>query len=151
MQALLNAWQENVMSDYTKYPSVNVRTGRELFEQLSARGEDINAVAKRDLTRYYDVLQHNLPTFTMQEALTLCACLNGVWCSPDALYNNVACSMELEANQFEIDTDKLLEAIDNLNWTQCQAVIDAVECAWNSNSSYRVYLRKGILLAGLAR
>ena len=137
--------------DYSKYPNVNFRAGEHLNTMLSDRDENINAVAKRDLERYYNVLQAHLPTFSMNEALFLCDALNGVRCSPDTLRVNLLASDEfVSAEKWDVDGTSFLERIKSLSYVESLAVIDAVERVWNA-PEYSVDLKKRVVLVGLVK
>jgi hypothetical protein len=137
------------------YPRVMFRSGEHLDAKLVERSDDTpaqkSATAKRDLTRWYDSLESNAQTFTMDEALLLCAALNGVRCSAGTLYGVIAISEAIESDQWDVDKDALLERIRNLEYTQSWAVIDAVERAWNAPTYGNIDLKKRVLLVGLAR
>lgn len=136
--------------DFSKYPSINFRLGEHLDGALSERGENKNTVAKRDLYRYYDLLACNLPVFTVQEALLLCAALNGVRCAPGTLYANIAASDEWASGKWDVDKPALIERLMRLSYIEAQSVIDAVERAWNT-PEYSVNLEQRVLLVGLAK
>jgi len=138
--------------DFSKYPDVHFRPGEELNRSLSARGENKNTIAKRDLARYYDLLAVSLPTFTMSEALLLCDALNGVMCRPDTLWGNIAaaCQEQGIAEKWEVDAAALLARLREFSAVESQAVIDAVERAWNT-AAYSVDLKGRVLLAGLVK
>mgnify|MGYP003622934507 CR=1 FL=1 len=145
----------------TNQPRTLFRSGKYLDSKLTERAiqgsedperEDTSkdATAKRDLTRWYDSLEANVQTFTMDEALLLCHCLNGVKCSPDTLYANIATADEFSSEQFEVDKPALLKRLHDLEYMQAWFVIDAIERAWNA-PEYRVDLKKRVLLVGLVK
>lgn len=138
-------------TDFSKYPNANFRLGEHLDGALSLRGDNKNSVAKRDLERWYDSLEANMQTFAMDEALLLCAALNGVRCSAGTLYGNIASSEAIESDQFDVDKVALLERIRNLEYMQSWAVIDAVERAWNTPTYGNIDLKKRVLFVGLVR
>lgn len=138
--------------DFSKYPSVNFRLSEQFDRLLTERGENRNAVAKRDLSRYYETLARNLPTFSINESLFLCGALNGVKCSPDTLYGNIAASDEFASpEKWGVETaEPFITRIRNLSYIEALAVIDAVERVWNA-PEYRINLKQRVLLVGLAR
>ena len=136
--------------DFSKYPSINFRLGEHLDGALSERGENKNTIAKRDLERYYAALSAHTQMFTVQEALLLCAVLNGVKCTPGTLYGNIAASDEFASDQWDVDKPALLNRIEHLEYMESLATIDAVERAWNA-PEYSVNLKQRVLLVGLAK
>jgi hypothetical protein len=137
------------VTDFSKYPSVMFRAG-DLIEDLQARGDNLNDVAKRDLRRYYEAVQASTPVFPMQEALLLCACLNGVKCAPDTLVVNIASAEEFEHWQ-DVDGAALLARLRGLSHMEAQSVIDAVERAWNAETYGNINLKRRCLLVGLVK
>lgn len=124
--------------DFSKYPSVSFRPGETLDKALSERvGESKNWVAKRDLQRYYDLLESSLPTFTEAESLRLCDVLNGVMCSPSTLYGNIAAALHGKRADASFDRAAFLARINSLSMLECQAVIDAVERFWAGPGYYK--------------
>lgn len=133
-----------------QYPNVSFRPGDELYSSISQRsGEYPHQTVKRDLKRYYDALEANLPKFSQNEALLLCDALNGVMAVPTTLWQNVAyaCYEEHLGAKWQVDQDALLDRIHNLSYIESLAVIDAVERAWGNGVD--VNLSQKVLLVGL--
>lgn len=122
-------------------PVVQFRVGA-LAPTLAARGDELSLVAKRDLGRYYDVLDAELAevaaTLTVAEALALADACNG-WLASEpfdyrALRLQVADALALSglAERYGIDGDRLLALIDGMTPTQQLGVLDAAERVWRA-------------------
>jgi len=140
-------------------PRTQFRSGDYLDAKLEERAVPLederrkkiskDTIAKRDLTRWYDALEENRITFTLEEAILLCDCLNGVSCTAGTLYGNIYCAEELETSVF--DGDALLDRIRTLETMQAWYVIDAVERAWNAPTYGNIDLKKRVMLVGLVK
>jgi hypothetical protein len=138
------------MTDKSRYSKIQVHPGKELAEQLSRRG-DINSVARRDLTRYYDLLTSALPTLSVEEALLLCDALNGVLLrEPGTLWGNIATLEDGGFEKWGVDRAAFLSRLARFSLLEELAVIDAVERAWNAPEN-SVDLRKRVILVGLVK
>ena len=128
-----------------KYLSANFRLG-ELTEQIKERCEsetsdstEVNEICKRDLARYYAVIQlaqqRLAKIFTEPEQKLICDSLNGTWHEPvifGATKFNVEDSIRFNKldQKWKINGANLLEKISSLSPFEELALIDAVESFW---------------------
>lgn len=111
----------------------------ELEPALLARADNedqrvVSEIARRDLTRYYQLLRMTLPTFAEGEASLLCDVLNGtrldehtmtlLWAEiSDALADGLA-------EKWEVDGPALVARLRALTPAEAYAVVDACERFW---------------------
>lgn len=140
------------------FPRVQFRSGDELDRELAARadkGRSIHAVAKRDLERYYELLGHSIPTFTVNEAMLIVDALNGVLLRAESisiLWANVADGIRHDglAEKWEVDGATLVERLRNLTYFEAMAIGDAVERSW-SGDYHATDMRERVVAVGLAK
>ncbi len=132
------------MPDGNMYPRIQFRSSEILDRELAARSDEslsVHTVAKRDLERYYEMLQRSLPSFTQGEAMLLVDVLNGTLhlsYSMHLIWAEVSDALkEGYAEKWEVDGTALVEKLRELTPFECMAVADAVERAWNS-TTYQV-------------
>lgn len=145
-----------------KYPRINFRLGTHLAEALSSRqvNDSLDLTAKRDLERYYDMLQRSLPHFSMGEALLMCDVFNGTIHMPysvSLLWASVSDSIEGGQGEYwqehypSLDVPALVERLRKLTPFECMAVADAIERAWNS-PEYRINnMEERVVAVGLVK
>ena len=119
---------------------VQFRPGQDLARQLEERVvEDFagsyNAVAKRDLERYYDALERELAlqVWTEAEASAICDALNGLWLR-ESLGIRYAWAEIADANglgeKWGVDQADLVRRVRELQPGGLCALADAVERFW---------------------
>jgi hypothetical protein len=121
------------------YPRVMFRVNKKLETFLKERIEGkqpLDQVVRRDLERYYELLQRSLPTFSMSEARLICNALNGNIIRPESVHLIWAeVSDTLEEGIIDedgVDGPALVKRLRALTPFECMAVADAVERVWNS-------------------
>ena len=95
-----------------------------------------NVTAKRDLERYYELLDEVRPHFTRAQALYLCDLLNGTLFQPvmqaaRLLWAEVQDAPPTLAEKHDVDQDALVQRLNDLSLAESLAVVDAVERFWN--------------------
>jgi hypothetical protein len=130
------------MTDWTKRneaSSVSFRDAK-VKSSLVNRGRP-GAIAKRDLTRFYLLLNHALETveLTPEEAMLLCDALNGLRfdfnIDPSrSLFSEIQDAIETDdlANKWQVDGSGLLMKIKSCSTLQAVAIIDAIERFWSA-------------------
>lgn len=122
-------------------PNLTVYFPEQLHQQLRQRGlGDGENVVKRDLERYYALLELSLKRVAFSEAEWdyLRDAMNGIIFSqelipylPRALADSVKdASFDGLGEKWGVDVDALVEKILRLSPTEALAVVDAVECFW---------------------
>lgn len=130
------------MTDRAPYPNASFRLTGTLADSVQARTSQsqtgsLAAAAKRDLERYYEVLQRDLAsvTFTEGEAMLILDVCNGTlwsgWSAP-LLWANIEDALEDGyAEKWKVDGPGLVARLRALTPGQSMAVVDAVERWWN--------------------
>ena len=127
------------MSKDSRPAPIQFRPG-DIDEEIQARKQSmdssVNVTAKRDLERYYKLLDGVRPHFTRQQALFLCDLLNGTLFDPvmqaaRLLWAEVQDAPPALAEKYDVDQDALVERLNALSLAESLAVIDAVERFWN--------------------
>jgi hypothetical protein len=125
-----------------KTETLSFRIDETLAGKIEARVsnwlESSHAVARRELERYYEVLQRELASISLteSEANLLCDVCNGTSFEPiafvGALYIQVEDGDELEGvgEKWGVDAKAFAEKLKALSFTQCLALVDAVERFW---------------------
>lgn len=124
---------------------IQFRPGDVLAQLQERAGETFvsspDLVAKRDLERYYALLELVLPKFSLNESLLLVDAMNG--CMLDIptihlLWANIADALEDGlAEKWHVDGASLVARLRRLSRFECLAVYDAIERAWN-DKAYRI-------------
>ena len=128
----------------------------EIDSCLAARAhadESPGTVARRDLTRYYAILDDAIRRLELSEpeALLICDALNGIrldetgWRFAWATISD-ACRDGL-ADKWEVDGDNLVERIRSLTRAETLALVDAVERFWREPHRYECVLLREVGLA----
>lgn len=120
---------------YNKYNSNKIAFhAADLIDALKQRNPDSPSLAaKRDLERYYTLLEDALPTLDLSEAeaLLIFDALNGVKFSTETiqlLRYNVADGIEERLDQkWGVNGKALLQKLKSYNHTQLFALADAIE------------------------
>lgn len=112
----------------------------DLLAPVTARtqaDESLGATAKRDLSRYYNLLERDLAVIaqalTRGEALLLCDLNNGtIWdtVSPGALRDQVGDAEQARLDAWDVDRDTLTAKLRALTTGQALALVDAIERWW---------------------
>lgn len=102
------------------------------LERRASRRLSPDLVARRDLTRYYEMLRRSLPRFPRAEALAILDVCNGVlfdpWSAP-LIWASVADADGL-GEKWRIDQAALAERLRGLSYAEALAVVDAAERFW---------------------
>lgn len=102
------------------------------LERRASRRLSPDLVARRDLTRYYEMLRRSLPRFPRAEAYAILDVCNGTLWEPwsvTLLWASVADAEGLGAT-WQIDQAALAERLRGLSYAEALAVVDAAERAW---------------------
>lgn len=112
----------------------------DLLAPVTARtqaAESLGATAKRDLSRYYNLLERDLAVvaqaLTKGEALLLCDLNNGtIWDSvtTTALWAQVADADQAQLDAWGVDREALAAKLRALTTSQALALVDAIERWW---------------------
>lgn len=122
-------------------PNINIYLPASIHEVLKKRGLGSGEnIIKRDLERYYTLLEHSLKRVSISEREWdyLRDALNGTIFTPEIIpYLPRALADAVKDSAFDgigekygVDVDALLEKILNLSPSEALAVVDAVECWW---------------------
>jgi hypothetical protein len=123
---------------------VQFRPGKPLAELLATRatrdpGRSPGVVAKRDLLRYYLLLEIGLDGLglTEAEACLICDALNGTWLEDPTIrlsWAEVAdaCRLDHLDEKWAVDGDALVAKLRALSLLQQYALADAVERFWQT-------------------
>lgn len=121
---------------FAQYPQVNFRAG-ELEPALSARGESLALVARRDLERYYQLLTDELQAVQLSEgeAGLIVDALNGTLLDAHSYRYLPAEIMDalngtLLTDKWAVDGEALTGKLARLSRGQLLAVVDAAERYW---------------------
>jgi len=126
------------MPDPNDYPTIQFNATA-LMNEIRARESQSRSehqTARRDLTRYYKVLEEERPAFTHEQASLLCVLLNGVMLEP---LDHAAQGLQIEIQdapdqlfeKWDVDRGRLEKRVANLSFAEALATIDAVERFWN--------------------
>lgn len=149
------------------YPRVQFRMAPALAGAIAARGPDANTIARRDLDRYYTLLNRALASvqFRLAEALLLADVTNGTLWQPESiplLWAEVADAIDgdgaaekwqlagedaTSAEHFDAGA-RLIAKLRALTPAQTWAVVDALERAWEMTAPPD--MRERLELVGLA-
>ena len=118
--------------------TIGFRPTPALDVQLKARGDDTekHGIARRDLERYYKVLEQSLKQleFTVAELRLMADVANGTLFEPHTvslLWANVADSAEEGYGQkWGVDIEVLVSKLRALSFAQTMALVDALERWW---------------------
>lgn len=112
----------------------------DLLAPVTARtqaAESLGATTKRDLGRYYDLLERDLAVvaqaLTTAEAMALCDLNNGtIWDSvtTTALWAQVADADQAQLDAWDVDREALTAKLRALTTSQALALVDALERWW---------------------
>lgn len=121
-------------------PTITFRTGTgKLAEALAARDykheSHRNEIAKRDLTRYYLLLERSLATVKLTEAEASALCdANNLSGLEESLPTSMLWANVLDAHglgeKWGIEADLLVSKLRSLSPLQSAAVMDAIERFW---------------------
>lgn len=121
-------------------PTITFRVGAgKLAEALTARDykheSHKNEIAKRDLARYYALLEKSLATVQLTEAEANALCdANNMSGFDKALPSSMLWANVLDTpgldTKWSIDTDLLVSKVRSLSPLQSAAVMDAIERFW---------------------
>jgi hypothetical protein len=125
-----------------------------LASALEARGDNLAEVVRRDLGRYYQLLERELRWVRLSEgeASLLCDALNGSLIDdPQVLEAEIADACDLDGlhAKWAIDRDALLASLRSWTYAQRVAVLDAVERYWRG--PYQLPRAEGLRAVGLVR
>lgn len=135
--------------------TIGFRPTPELETKLKARGADSerHSIAKRDLERYYKLLERELKQleFTVAELRLMADLANGTLFEPHTvslLWANVADSAkEGYGKKWDVDVDVLVGKLRELSFAQTMALVDALECWWQKDN--RQATAEGFAAVGL--
>ena len=123
------------------YPRVQFQiTDPAMGEAIQARQQSMdtstNTVARRDLSRYYMVLEEARPVFTKAEAQLLVDVFNGIIFQPIDMGARLlwAALEDAEEAYFEkhgVKKGAIVKRLHGLSFAEALAVIDAIERSWN--------------------
>lgn len=125
-----------------------------LASALEARGANAAEVVRRDLARYYQLLERELRWVRLSEpeASLICDALNGSFIDdPQGLEAEIADACDLDGlhTKWGVDRDALLTSIRSWTYAQRAAVLDAVERYWRG--PHELPLAEGLRAVGLVR
>lgn len=121
-------------------PPVQLRPDTNLDAELTARSKDElpaarNAIAARDLERYYALLTASAPKFRQSEAMLIADALNGSLNevhSMRLLWASIQEAIEYDGldQKWGVDGAALVARLRALSLAEIYAVTDAIERAW---------------------
>ena len=133
------------MPDPNDYPTIQFNATSIIGEirAREGRSRSEHQTARRDLTRYYKMLEEERPAFTHEQASLLCDLLNGVMLEP---LDHAAQGLQIEIQDasdrlFEkwgLDRGRLEKRVADLSFAEALATIDAVERFWASGGEKSV-------------
>ena len=126
------------MPDPNDYPTIQFNA-TSIINKIRARedqGRSEHQTARRDLTRYYKMLEEERPAFTYEQASVLCDVLNGVIFepidhAPQILQIEVQDAPDDLFEKWDVDQDRLEKRVADLSFAKALATIDAVERFWS--------------------
>ena len=126
------------MPDPNDYPRIqfNATPIIDKIRARESRGRSEHQTARRDLTRYYKMLEEERPAFTHEQASVLCDMLNGVMLepidhAPQLLQIEVQDAPDQLFEKWDVDQGRLEKRVADLSFAKALATIDAVERFWN--------------------
>ncbi len=137
------------MNEPKTYPNhVGFKAPPDVFDALQHRqgNHSISITAKRDLERYYRLLEMEAQEFTEAEASLICDALNGTFFEPHTitlLWANIADAIRYDGldGKWDVDGAALVERLRNLTPAQTFALADAAERFWNATGTTAERLR----------
>lgn len=109
----------------------------DLEEKLHVRKSDFhtshNIVARRDLERFYKLLQKELPTYSEAEAHLLVDVFNGTLFEPlemVMLWASVSDAEDAYFQKWDVEKDDIVQRLRTLSFAEQVATIDAIERFW---------------------
>jgi len=115
------------------------RAGQKLLAQVLARAnaESRSEIARRDLTRYYRLLEGAMPELTEAEFSLLCDLCNGTFFGEFELSPSKTLLVELQggaylASKWGVDYGQLLAKVQRWADWQGAAVVDGMERFWRA-------------------
>jgi hypothetical protein len=137
-------------------PVVAFRAGDLLFPltERSSQDRTLSATARRDLERYYALLQRELPSLALKEASLLVEVVKGFTVTPETatfLWASVENAFKAYVAPEHAQTAKRLSTfLSKLSYAQCLALLDACERYWGRVADDRPESRSDrLLLVGL--
>jgi len=133
------------MADPNDYPTIQFNATA-LIDEIRAResrSRSEHQTARRDLTRYYKMLEEERPAFTHEQASLLCDLLNGVMLEP---LDHAPQGLQIEIQdapgqlfeKWDVDRGRLEKRVADLSFAEALATIDAVERFWASDGEKSV-------------
>lgn len=150
------------MTNRTAYPNASFRLTGTLADSVQARAAQsqtggVSAAAKRDLERYYEVLQRDLASITLTEgeAMLILDVCNGTfwsgWSAP-LLWADIEDALEDGyAEKWDVDGPALVARLRALTPGQSMAVVDAVERWWSLENRNQLSRTESLRAVGLIR
>lgn len=125
-----------------KYPRVNFRMGGSLQADLLVRGDSPDAVAKRDLERYYYGLRYSFLklNLTLDEVVCLIDIFNGTIFRPETimlLWASVDDAIdEIKIKYPQINGRALVARLRGLSYIDLLSIADAIERFWGGEENH---------------
>jgi len=126
------------MPDPNDYPTIQFNA-TSIIDKIRARDNQRRSehlTARRDLKRYYKLLEASRPTLPFEQAKLLCDLLNGTMFepinhAPQILQIKVQDAPDQLFEKWDVSRDKLEQRVADFSDAEAYAVIDAVERFWN--------------------
>ena len=126
--------------DYPKIQFAATEVADKIQARTRSTDTSIHIAARRDLRRYYELLEQSRPTFSEAEAHFLVDIFNGTHFDPiemsaTMLWASVEDAPEATAEKHGIDRGDVVGRLRTLSFAEGLAVIDAVERFWNDDAA----------------
>lgn len=124
-----------------EYPMVSFRTDEKLTQHIENRapeGESTHVTARRDLERYYSLLERErrvlAGVFSLNELIALCDAANGTMFEAQSMhYYPIEIKDYVDdggAARFDVDGARLLDTVRGLSAGATWALVDSIERWW---------------------
>jgi len=125
------------MPDPNDYPRIqfNATPIIEKIRTRKSRGRSEHQTARRDLKRYYQLLEASRPTLPFRQAKLLCDLLNGTMFepidrAPQLLQIEVQDAPDRLFEKWDVSREKFERRVADFSAAEAYATIDAVERFW---------------------
>lgn len=135
----------------TSYQSINVTKGSKLHRQIENRasdkyGETFNAIANRDIERFYDLLEMQrrdlIKNFSENELKLILDASNGTLFDPvEVSVQNIHIGIE-DAIEFDgldvkwnVEGEQLIKKLSDIDYLTAMALIDFIEYFWHHHEN----------------
>jgi len=118
--------------DYPHIQFAAPQIGDKISERNQPEEGSENITARRDLRRYYKLIQEALPIYSKEQASLLCDLLNGVRIepierAPQLIRIEVHDAPDAIFEKWDVDRGQLGKRVANLSFAEAVATVDAVE------------------------